>query len=144
MVYVEVNLYRRKTVEAVKLDYSHMQKGERKNIKEEIIVVTKKERTTAGETDQGTLRDERRSKSHRCIYRYLQKGDRVEIYVDGDVSLYLMNLCNYRKYEADRPYYAYGGKVRGPFGYLKIPQTGSWYVVVEAGNRRSEYSISFI
>lgn len=79
-----------------------------------------------------------------CVYRYLHKGDFVEVYTDDEMSMYLMDLFNYRRYEAGKPHSKHGGRIKHSPGRLKVPETGSWYVVIESPSKGAKYTLSIV
>ncbi|WP_147803825.1 DUF1883 domain-containing protein [Alkalicoccus halolimnae] len=85
-------------------------------------------------------------KKYQHVYKYLHEGEKIEVETDYDVRIMLMDLANFRNYQKARPYFRYGGVVTKSPSYIRVPKTGTWYIVVEKVDTKSKphYSISIV
>ncbi|TVP87854.1 MAG: DUF1883 domain-containing protein [Alkalicoccus sp.] len=81
---------------------------------------------------------------YRYVERYLYKGQRVEVYLDGEAKVLMMDITNFRKYREEKPCDYYGGLVKISPAHLKVPHNGFWYIVVESPVKKEtiHYTVS--
>lgn len=66
---------------------------------------------------------------------HLKKGDIVEVSLEKQANVILLDHINYVKFKNQRNYDYYGGFAKKTPCRMKVPNTGTWYLVVnENGN----------